>query len=161
MSIRWKIFRVVCILQIIAAGYIILSSLIRFFEHALFSNFARMLLFLLIISLAILAVNLLNNNYPDTPVAGKQKRSFNILFLLNFLFLAFLFGFIIAEYRELKEIATLLRRSWLQLPFSFLLPIIVYIITLIFQFIILYGLYLLRRKLYENFMKRKFEFEGA
>lgn len=159
MSIRWKLFRVVCILQMITAVFIAITSLIGFFENPLFSNFARMLLFLLIISLAILAVNILNTNYPDTPVAGRQKRSFNILFLLNFLFLAFLFGFIIAEFRVMKQISVLTGISFFRLPFSLYISLAVYVVVLIFQLVILYGLYLLRRELYMNFMKKKFEFE--
>ncbi len=159
MALKWKLYRVICILQMIAAAFIIISSLISFFEHALFSNFARMILFLLIISLAIMATSILNNNYPDTPVAGSQKRNFNILFLLNFLFLAFLFGFLIAEYKAMKQVTTTLGISFFRLPFSFQIPMITYSATLIFQLIILYGLYELRQELYHNFMKRKFEFE--
>lgn len=161
MSIRWKLFRVVCILQMMAAAFIIITSLISFFENALFSSFTRIFLFLLIISFTILAVSILNNNYPDVPVAGKQKRSFNILFLLNFLFLTFLFGFIIAEFRSVKQLTDSTGLSIFRFPLSLWLPLAIYTIVLIFQLVILYGMYLLRRELYSNFMRRKFEFEES
>jgi hypothetical protein len=136
-----------------------LLALIRFFDDGSFSAFIRILLFLLIFLLTILAVNILNNNYPEVPVAGKQKTSFNRLFLLNFLFLVFLFGIIFAEYRQLSTLAGYIHRPVLKLPFEMFLSIIIGFITLVFQFIILYGLYQLRRELYFNFMKKEFEFE--
>jgi len=56
-------------------------------------------------------LNVLNNNYPDKPITGRQKNVFNWLFLLNFLLVAFLFGVLFAEYRELHPIANLIDRS--------------------------------------------------
>jgi hypothetical protein len=109
--------------------------------------------------LTILALNIINNNYPDTPVTGKQKTNFNRLFLLNFLFLVFLFGIIIAEYRELSSVAELFSRTVFQLPFNLYIPFLIHLFILFFQLAILYGLYELRRELYFNFMKKKFEFE--
>jgi hypothetical protein len=159
MPSSWQLYRIICILQMTLTAFILLTSLFNTFQYPGFSNIARLMLFLLILLLSIFAVNTLNNNYPDTPVAGKQKKTFNKLFLLNFLFLAVLFGFVIAAFREVNQIAVLLQRSIFELPFGMLISMIVYTITLLFQFIILYGLYTLRRVLYINFMKRRFEFE--
>jgi hypothetical protein len=117
------------------------------------------LLFLLIFFQTILAINILNINYPDVPVTGKQKTNFNRLFLLNFLFLVFLFGTIFAEYRELNDIATFTGKHFFDLPFQFYLFLFSDTVILIFQFIILYGLYELRRELNFNFMKKEFDFE--
>ena len=160
MSISWKIFRLVCVLQMIISAFILFSALVDFFRHATFGEIFRLLLFVLTMLLSIFAVNTLNNNYPDTPVTGKQKRTFNRIFLLNFLFLAVLFGLIIAEYRQVSEIANLLDKPIHKLPFSVFGMLLGYVMVLIFQFVILYGLYELRRILYMNFMKKKFEFEG-
>lgn len=111
-------------------------------------------------SLAIFGINLVNTNYPDKPVAGRQKSVFNWLFLLNFLLLAFLFALFFSSYNQLKIISTLLGRSFFSLPVRMLLTFLNPFTILAFQFIILYGLYTLRRKLYENFNARQFEFEA-
>jgi hypothetical protein len=159
MPVRWKMFRIICLLQLLLSSFFTITAIISFFEAGGFSGFIRMILFLFILLLAIIALSILNNNYPDVPVTGKQKTNFNRLFLVNFLFLAFLFGIIIAEYREAKSIAVLLARPFFTLPFELFIPLLMNIVTLVFQFIILYGLYHLRRELYVNFMKKEFEFE--
>jgi hypothetical protein len=160
MSFGWKIFRLICVLQMTISALILFSTLFDFFRNPSFGDVFKLLLFLLTIMLSILAVNTLNNNYPDTPVTGNQKKNFNRLFLLNFIFLAVLFGLIIAEYRQVSEIAELFNRQILQLRFSYYVTLLGYVAVLIFQFVILYGLYELRRILYMNFRKKKFEFEG-
>jgi hypothetical protein len=159
MPLRWKLFRIVCILQMLGSSAFAIMAIIHFLETNSFSAFISVLLFLLIFLQTILAINILNNNYPDVPVTGKQKTNFNRLFLFNFLFLVFLFGTIFAEYRELNEIATLTGKQFFNLPFQFYLSILSDFVILIFQLIILYGLYELRRELYFNFMKKKFDFE--
>jgi hypothetical protein len=160
MSFGWKIFRLICVLQMAISALILFTTLFDFFRSPSFGDVFKLLLFLLTIMLSILAVNTLNNNYPDTPVTGNQKKNFNRLFLLNFIFLAVLFGLIIAEYRQVSEIAELFNRHVLQLKFSYYVTLLGYVAVLIFQFVILYGLYELRRILYMNFRKKKFEFEG-
>ena len=159
MSIRWKLFRAICIVQMIAAAVNVLDILFNFFRYASWTGLIGLILFTAILLLTILAVNLLNNNYPDDPVEGRQKKSFNRLFLINFLFLAFLFGFVIAEIRSLNKLIISLGIS--SLPRSIFLMLFVYSVMLILQLIILYGLYKLRLELYSNFMKRKFEFEKS
>lgn len=142
------------------SALILFSTLFDFFRSPSFGEVFKLLLFLLTIMLSIMAVNTLNNNYPDTPVTGIQKKNFNRLFLLNFLFLAVLFGLIIGEYRQVSEISQLFNKDILQLRFSYYVMLLGYVAVLIFQFVILYGLYDLRRVLYINFRKKKFEFEG-
>jgi hypothetical protein len=159
MPLRWKLFRVVCILQMLLASVFAILALIRLFESSTFFAFISVLLFLLIFLQTILAIHIINNNYPDVPVTGKQKTNFNRLFLLNFLFLVFLFGIIFAEYRELKLFAAFAGIQIFDLPFRLFISLIANIVILIFQFIILYGLYELRRELYTNFMKKEFDFE--
>ena len=111
MPLRWKLFRAICIVQMIAAAINVLDILFNFFRYASWSGVVGLILFTAIMLLTILAVNLLNNNYPDDPVEGRQKKSFNRLFLINFLFLTFLFGFIIAEYRSLNQLAITLSKG--------------------------------------------------
>jgi hypothetical protein len=160
MSFSWKIFRLICVLQMTISALVLFSTLFDFFRSPSLSDVFKLLLFLLTIMLSILAVNTLNNNYPDTPVTGNQKKNFNRLFLLNFIFLAVLFGLIISEYRQVSEIAVLFNKHILDLRFSYYVMLLGYVAILIFQFVILYGLYELRRILYMNFRKKKFDFEG-
>ena len=159
MPLSWKLYRIVCVLQMVSSAIILMSTLFQAFQYPGFTGIMKLILFLLILLLSIFAVNTINNNYPDTPITGQQKKTFNRLFLANFIFLAVLFGFIIAGIRSVNELALLLGKPVAQLPFSALMTVIVYIITLLFQLIILYGLYNLRRTLYINFMKQGFEFE--
>ena len=159
MPLRWKLFRIVCILQMLSASVFAIIGLINLFKSGGFSAIITILLFSLIFLQTILAINILNNNYPDTPVTGRQKTNFNRLYLLNFLFLVFLFGFIFSEYRQLHSLSVLIGKSIFELPFEFFIYLITHLIILIFQFIILYGLYQLRRELYFNLMKKQFDFE--
>jgi len=159
MSLSWILFRIICFFQTAVAAFIVLSSLFSVIQYPVFSDVARILLFLLVMMLAIFGINLVNNNYPDKPIEGNQKKAFNRLFLLNFVFLAFLFGFVFAEYRSVTRFAFLLNEPFYKLPFELLISLITYLLTLIFQLIILYGLYELRRLLYTNFRKKKFDFE--
>ena len=159
MPVRWKLFRIVCLLQMLSASFFTIISLISFFQSFRFAVFIRIILFLLILMLSIIAVSILNNNYPDAPVTGKQKNNFNRLFLLNFIFLIFLFGIFFGDIRQLNFFAGLTGRSIFQLPVRLFISPIINFATLVFQLIILYGLYVLRRELYFNFRSNQFEFE--
>lgn len=159
MPIRWKLFRVICIFQMLASSVLGIMAVIALFRSVNFYMFIVVFLFVLIFLLTILAINILNNNYPDVPVSGKQKKNFNRLYLLNFIFLIFLFGIIFAEYKFLRDLATLIGKSILELPVNLFFSLIGNVVVLIFQFIIFYGLYNLRRELYVNFTKKEFEFE--
>ncbi len=147
-------------MQLIAAAASLLDVLFNFFRYASWSGLLGLALFLAMMLLAVLAIHLLNNNYPDNPVEGNQKKNFNRLFLINFLFLAFLFGFIIAEFRSLTHLASSTGKNIFDLPLMTFLMLFIYSGMLIFQLVIFYGLYKLRLELYSNFMKRKFEFEN-
>jgi hypothetical protein len=159
MPLKWKLFRFACLLQMLVACFFTLTALINLIQSGLISAFIRILLFMCIFLLTILAIHLLNNNYPDVPVTGKQKTNFNRLFLINFLFLAFLFGIVFAEYREVQVWADLVDKSFFDLPFEVYIGLFSSAGILILQLTILYGLYNLRRELYSNFMKKEFEFE--
>jgi len=143
----------------LASSVLGIMALVTLFRSVNFYMFIVVLLFVLIFLLTILAINILNNNYPDIPVSGKQKTNFNRLYLLNFIFLIFLFGIIFAEYKFLRDLATLTGKSILELPLNLFISLFGNVVVLIFQFIIFSGLYNLRRELYVNFTKKEFEFE--
>src|SRR5258706_12640719 len=159
MPARWKLFRFVCILQMLIASVFTIMGLTRLFGDPVFTAIISVILYLAIFLQTVLAINILNNNYPNVPVTGTQKTNFNRLFLLNFLFLVFVFGLIFAEYRELNEVSVIINRPLFKLPFEIFISIVSDLVVLIFQLIILYGLYVLRRELYMNFMKKEFDFE--
>ena len=159
MPLKWKFFRIVCILQLLITAFLASISLINLFQFWSFYYFFSAFAFSLVLSLAVLGINILNNNYPDTPITGTQKKGFNWLYLLNFLLLAYLFGLIFSELGALKNLKDLVRKSFFQLPIKFYFAVIINSIVLIFQLIILYGLYVLRRFLYQNIYNNKFEFE--
>ncbi len=160
MPIRWVVLRVICSLQIIATFWAGATSLISFFRHFSFSGFAGFVVYLLSLLLALLALQLLSSNYPAQPVMGKQKRYFNTLFILNFLLLTFHFAFFFSELQSLKEFAGIVNRKIVSLPLSLLYDLGIGITILVFQLVILYGLFVLRRLLYSNFTSDTFEFEG-
>jgi hypothetical protein len=160
MSNNWKAFRVVCMLQMLIAAFYMISYTVKLFVFGSGFYFLEIIFFVLIGALAVLGMSLLNTNYPDRPVMGKQKSAFNWLFLANFLLIAYLFGLVFAEYRGLRFFAILSGRSVFGLPPRSLFPLFLRFIILIFQFIILFGMYSLRLELHRNFFeKNQFEFE--
>jgi hypothetical protein len=160
MPAAWNLFRIVCFLQMLLTLYFSFTSLISTFIQDDVVYFFQFLAFILITCLAVLGINVLNSNYPDKPVAGRQKAIFNWLFLLNFLLLAFLFGLLFSEFRELRMVGQLTGRAVFSLPSDMLIILYINFVMLVFQIIILNGLYTLRKKLYLNFIRNKeFEFE--
>jgi len=160
MPFKWKLLGLVCILQMLVTVFFSISSLIRFFQYGVFILLFQFIAFALMSWLAILAINILNNNYPDKPIAGNQKRIFNWLFLINFLLIAFLFGLVFSEYRNLKSLAQAMKRPVFSLGIESTTGLIINLIMLIFHFTILYALYFLRRIIYQNFIGHQFEFEN-
>lgn len=161
MPLRWKFFRAVCIVQMIAAALHTLNILFHFFLRASWAGIFGLALFFAMLLLTISCINLLNNNYPDEPLNGIQKKSFNRLFLVNFLFLSILFGFIFSEMNSLIQLVKLTGNNILSFSLGVYLMLIIYITILVFQLLILYGMVKLRFELSANFLKRKFEFEES
>lgn len=162
MKISWQLYRLICLLQMLATTFFTFTSLISLFNTGRMYYFLATIFFVLMAALAIFGLNLVNTNYPDKPVAGKQKNVFNWLFLANFFLLIFLFGLFFAEYRSLGLLRSITGGSLFSLPFRFLVPLLTKTAILIFQLIILYGLFNLRRELYRNFfVNKQFEFEDG
>lgn len=159
MPLRWKLFRAICIVQMIAAALNLMDILFHFFLQASWGGILGLALFFTMVLLTITAVNLLNNNYPDEPLNDIQKKNFNRLFLVNFLLLSILFGFVFSEINSLIQLAKLTGKNILRFSSGVYLMLFIYIMMLIFQFLILYGMVKLRFELSANFLKRKFEFE--
>ena len=159
MPLRWKLFRLVCVLQILLVvgigGY---SFIMIFFSGSRFYYFFNAIAFVMMMLLANLGLSVLTNNYPDEPIVDAQKSRFNWLFLLNFLLISFSSAHIVAEYRSLNEFSVF-SESITRLPIKLLGPLILYLFIFVFHLIILYGLFFLRREIYANYLQKKFEFE--
>ena len=159
MKFGWKLFRIVCFLQLLTSVLYGFIALISTFREGDLNYLIQAAAFFLMAWFAGFAVQTLNEHYPDVPVSGKTKSTFNWLFLLNFLLLAFLFGLLIREYRALEKIAVLINRKVWNLPSEMFTELIAYTAMLVFQILILYGMYSLRVLLFRNYHKKTFEFE--
>jgi hypothetical protein len=160
VTLNWQFFRIICFLQLLLTAFLAVVAFIGIFKYAnSFYFFLTSLAFCFMFWLAVIAIGLLNNNYPDKPVSGGAKTIFNWVFLLNFLLLIFVFGLFFAEISRLKDTGENLNTPIFHLPIRFFIPFTVTSTLLIFHLIILFGLYNLRRMLYFNFIRRKFDFE--
>ena len=152
------ILRIICILQTLVAIVQCFTSLFGLLMGGGFMLLLQAIAFGFIAALPILTFTIYNNNYPDKLIEGRQKKYFNRIFLINFLLIAFLFGFVFRDYRD----AILQSRS-LGLdtgPYLvFFIPFIISCCTLIFHFSILYGLYWLRRQINNTISSKQFDFE--
>lgn len=159
MPLRWKLFRILCIFQLILVSFVLIRLMLTHFLPFRVITLLLGLVYLLAFLLAALGGTLINSNYPDTPVVGPQKRWFNRLFLLNFLMLSVHFGRVIADIRSLQRILDLFDFAHASVPWRVWAELSLNPVMLIFQLLILFGLYKLRRELSANFAARSFEFE--
>lgn len=149
LTTGWKLFRLVCIIQMIIVAFELILSVGGLFgkEFIVFS-FITSVAYLLIFVFVYQGLSLINYNYPDTPLSVRQKKIFNWLFLLNFLLIALLFGQIVNEWRALP-IPELFQLSVSDILY-FGFPLIISVLLFIFHIIFLIGMYNLRRLIYHN-----------
>ena len=158
MTRFWLIvLRIICILQTLIAIVQCFTSLFGVLMGS-FMMLLQAIAFGFIAALPILTFTVYNNNYPDKLIEGRQKKNFNRIFLINFLLIAFLFGFVFRDYRDgILQSRTLGVGSGFDLVFF--IPFIISCCTLIFHFSILFGLYWLRRQINNTISSRQFDFE--
>ena len=150
------ILRIICVVQIMFAMFSCFSSLIGFLSGDLIF-LLQALAFGLIAALPVLAFTILNNNFPDKPIDGRLRKNFNRLFLVNFLLVSFLSGFVFVDYRQAMHLSKI--TGTYQPYIEFFIPFIVSCTMLIFHLGILYGLYWLRRHINSKASKKQFDFE--
>ncbi|HEU5164350.1 MAG TPA: hypothetical protein VFU29_02350 [Chitinophagaceae bacterium] len=152
------ILRIVCIIQILIAIFLCISSLFGVLMGSGIMSLLQAIAFGFIAALPILTIAVYNKNYPDKIIEGRQKKYFNRIFLINFLLIAFLFGFVFRDYRDaIVQSRSLGLGSGVYL--AFFIPFILSCCILIFHFSILYGLYCLRRQINNNGSRKQFDFE--
>jgi len=159
MPAGWQIFRLVCVLQLIAGVLLGGTALIALLKFDSFYHFLALIVYGSLSWLAAFAITILHNNYPATPVSGRQKTIFNWLYLVNFFFLAFLFSYIIKEYRLVQAYRDLYHSANVKLNISAYYLLVIHTLVALLQLLLLYGLFVLRRLLYANFNDKSFEFE--
>ena len=118
----------------------------------------QVLAFGFITALPIFTFIVFNNNYPDKAIEGRQKKNFNRLYLINFLLIAFLFGFVFRDYRDAVTQSKSVGSDSGPSPVLFF-PFIISCLVLLFQFGILYGLFWLRQHINNNVTRKQFDFE--
>ena len=148
------ILRIICIVQILIVIFKCLASLVGLVGGE-FVFLIQAIAFALITALPVFTFIISNNNFPDKPIVGKLKKNFNRLFLINVVLISFLFGFIFKDYKQVVSLSDKLGK-----PFSvFFIDFFISIITLLFHFAILYGLYWLRSHINNNTSSKQFDFE--
>ena len=133
----WKLFRIVCIIQMILVALQLMISFSNFFNTGFFFiTLVKVVLYAGVFVFVYMGLSLINYNFPDIPLTVRQKRFFNWLFIINFLLIAFLFAEVVNRWWviplliELKgHISTYLFFYWLS-PFA--VSTIVFIQHLVF-----------------------------
>ena len=155
---RWKVFRLMCLFQMALAGLSAGHGLVFFFFTGSLFRLLDVICFTAIFLFAYLGQSLINYNYPDVTPQGRQKKYFNILYIVNFFLLSFIGAhlynerwvvFIVIE-NEVNFLTGLL----------IMLAFIVYALIFALQLYLLYGMFRLRRELYRNFTRNIDEMAG-
>ena len=157
------ILRIVCIVQILIAVFRCLTSFTGLVLNGEFIFLLQSIAFALIAILAIITFNISNNFFPDKLIEGRQKKNFNRIFLINFLLISFLFGFVFQDFKDYRNAVKLSHAfseaAKYRLPVAYLIGFIISFVMLIFHFSILYGHYWIRRYINNNASRKQFDFE--
>ena len=157
------ILRIVCIVQILIAVFRCLTSFTGLVLNGEFIFLLQSIAFALIAILPIITFNISNNFFPDKLVAGRQKKNFNRVFLINFLLISFLFGFVFQDFKDYRNAVKLSHAfsdaAKYRFPVAYLIGFIFSCAMLIFHFSILYGHYWMRRYINNNVNRKQFDFE--
>jgi hypothetical protein len=150
LTTGWKLFRIICIVQLVLVafqGMLTISGL--FGAKHIIMGLIELIVYTCVFVFVYNGLSMLNYNYPDIPLSPKQKRSFNLLFLFNFLFIAFLFARVVNTWDIffiLFEADNLTIKNWFITIVYYISPWFVFIIHLIF----LAGMFKLRRLIHQN-----------
>ncbi|MBO9200894.1 MULTISPECIES: hypothetical protein [Niastella] len=152
LTTLWKAFRTICIVQLILVAFKAMLSLRVLFSQAnALVGIINIIAYALVFIFVYHGLSMLNYNYPDVPLSPKQKRWFNILFLINFILIAFLFAQIVNNWWMIQFVFDMgtfnaSKAAWLYGTALFSISWFIFII----HFVFLTGMYKLRRLIYEN-----------
>ena len=157
LTVRWKIFRLLCIFQLLALAYPLVIEISALFDGR---NTLRDLINIICYGIVFLYVcfglSVLSENYPDTPLTTTQKRRFNVLFLLNFVLIAFLFSKVVNAWWIVPFLFDS-HYSWKGIPFIYVLAIMITLFAFLFHLFFLYGMYRLRKQIHSNSVNSWYE----
>lgn len=152
----WKFFRVICIVQLILVAFKGIYSFSRLFYGG--NNliyFIDMISHTMVFFFVYHGLSILNYNYPDIPLSTKQKRSFNILYLINFLLIAYLFAQVVSNWWMVPYLlnTNIIKNYWYIQAGQLIFPCFIFIIHLA----LLAGMFRLRRTIYQNTINSWYE----
>jgi hypothetical protein len=151
---HWRIFKALSIIQMIMVMFMLVISLggIFYGENVSWRLFEGVCYGLMLIFL-YQGLSILNDNYPDTPLSLRQKRNFNLLFIVNFLLIAFLFAKVVVQWRY---VSGLISNYYLDARSNFLvyLPLAVAFLVFALNLVHLAGMYQLRTIIHKNNQKK-------
>ena len=157
------ILRIVCIAQILIAVFQCLSSFTGLVLNGEFIFLLQSIAFAFIAILPIMTFNISNNYFPDKIIEGRPKKNFNRIFLINFLLISFLFGFVFQDFNDYRNAVKFSHvfsaAAKYRPPVSYLISFIISSAMLIFHFSILYGQYWMRRYINNYANRQQFDFE--
>ena len=139
-----------CILQLVIVLYCLVSGSIRLFVGSnTWGGLIGVVSYALVFLFLCQGLSILNDNYPDTPLTLSQKRRFNLLFLVNFILIAFLFAKVVGVWQlfPLINMTTIMRSNIL---FSLVFLVLQTVFVFIFHLLFLFGMYRLRQQIYQN-----------
>jgi hypothetical protein len=151
---NWRVFKALSIIQMIMVMFMLVISIggIFYGDNIFWRGFEGLCYGLMMIFL-YQGFTILNDNYPDTPLSLGQKRNFNVLFLANFLLVAFLFAKVVVQWRFVRSIIsgfTLEPRG----QFLIFLPLLMATMVFVLNLVHLAGMYRLRTMIQENNQKK-------
>ena len=149
LPLRWKLFRIMCILQMLMIVYPLVYYVIALFGQHFLLALVHIVCYLLILFFLFQGLTLLNDNYPDTPFSPVQKRRYNRLFILNFLLIAFLFSKVVGEWSVLP-ILFAASYAWSSMVLLVWANAIAIMGAFLFHLLFLYGMYRLRIRIQNN-----------
>jgi hypothetical protein len=150
VTTSWKVFRATCIAQLILVAFQgMLSFSALFYKTHVLQSLISAVAYAFVFLFVYQGLSILNYNYPDIPLTARQKRSFNILYLVNFLLIAFLFAQVVNTWEVvpvLIQAAKSANSYWFSVAGFVLFTWIIFIIHLFF----LAGMFRLRRLIHQN-----------
>lgn len=150
ITTSWKIFRAASIIQLILVVLqLLLSILDLFYGPGIGYAIAGIIVYALIFYFVYHGLSLINYNFPDTPLTPKQKQTFNRLFVVNFIIIAYLFARVLNNWYIVPlvmEVENIKFSSLLAVLFPFISATLVFILHLVF----LGGMVQLRRVIHQN-----------
>lgn len=148
VKIGWKVFQVICILQLLLIAVLLTVSAGRlFFSQNVLLHGIEIACYLIIFWFVYFGLALLNYNFPDGPLSVAQKRKFNWLFLLNFLMIALLFAQMLSEWQVMR---TLLNKQSFAVYIRADPFLLIYCFVFLLHLLFLGGIYRLRRTIHNN-----------